>query len=64
MTIAYINAELEKLTASGILSPTATEACRQAGSLLTTVRNLVLSALPEGVIIERIEALLVEQGDA
>ena len=72
IAIADICGELEKLGRSGIVKERTADACMQAASLLSRIREVILVGLSENwhtpgspavhEIVEKLKRILVEQG--
>jgi hypothetical protein len=59
-----IAVELEKLAGcSQVLSKRSIDACKQAASLLTRMRPILLSRAPHAEIVEILQMILSKQGD-
>lgn len=71
--IADICAELEKLARSGVFAQRTTDACTQAASLLSRIREVIITDLSENWhtpgsratqgIVEKLKDILVKQGE-
>ncbi len=59
-----IAVELEKLAAcSQVFSKRTVDACKQAASLLTRMRPILLSREPDAEVVETLKMILRKQGD-
>jgi hypothetical protein len=71
--IADICAELEKLARSGVFTRRTTDSCTQAASLLSRIREVIITGLSENwhtpgpraaqEIVQKLKDILMEQGE-
>jgi hypothetical protein len=64
MRISDICFELEELARSSLLTQRNAEACRQAVWSLRRIRDVILTNLPETIVVETIENILTEDRKA
>ena len=61
--ISTISSSLKDLGDMQVLLPHVRDACNQAASLLTQMREVLLTPAPDGVIVEKLRWILAKQGE-